>query len=754
MAKIMRNFKLFIHSLLLATTPSLLVYPQEGLPHIAIQTVTNEDKEPQLNRSFSYDDVIELLDQIESGELEKTASAEDLEKINQFLTFLAQEGVLPDDSYDYLALEKDVTELLHGTGSLYEFAFSLGAENEDLVIPAIFNHSGEVIFCKGWFHKRWDHTKKFIKKHKKEIIIGAVIAVAVVATVVAVVAASSTAATVAGTAGGAAASYDKSPPSHKADSPSISLNPMSSSSTFAAMADTPMLTGIMEEQIFSFKETLVKEQFFQTSNSLNSFSSLSLEETGRVLGSLLAHENAQHVNQLIPQYPKLSYEIQTLSTQLTYPISKEQNHSSPHASHFEIDRQFSTDYAPLFVSSEKQINLSGLSHEALGERALTSGYHNQAIHHFGKAIEINPTNPIPYLQRGIAHFELGQYDHSLEAFQQFTTQSPIQTSHPLSVVEFSQGFAKGLMKGVYESGEGFILFMADFVKHPVQTSKQMVESISTLVDLVRSDKWGIVAEVLSPEIHQLVTQWDMLSSENKGKLAGHAIGKHGADILTPGAVAKVASKCAKTAQELATIYKNFQIAQETLLLETAAGIGNGAKVAEVVRNGQTMMALGEEMGFTTHEIAKLKQAGKLEASINHSFEEMIKNPITRESFELFNKAEAFLEPYCKGFLPEAQVRELIHQTGIKTFSRPTGIPENFLVKITDKGVGMEYVHPTNPHIRVRIMPGKPHSPNPNQQKPYVIYKKHGQIFDKSGNVVKASSQEAHIPLDEFSYPKD
>ena len=52
------------------------------------------------------------------------------------------------------------------------------------------------------------------------------------------------------------------------------------------------------------------------------------------------------------------------------------------------------------------------------------------------------------------------------------------------------------------------------------------------------------------------------------------------------------------------------------------------------------------------------------------------------------------------------------------------------------------------------MPGKPHSPNSGQQKPYVIYKMHGKILDKSGNIVASSSPEAHIPLEEFVYFKD
>ena len=61
------------------------------------------------------------------------------------------------------------------------------------------------------------------------------------------------------------------------------------------------------------------------------------------------------------------------------------------------------------------------------------------------------------------------------------------------------------------------------------------------------------------------------------------------------------------------------------------------------------------------------------------------------------------------------------------------------------------MHPTNPHIRVRVMPGKPHSPLPSQQNPYVIQTKDGKAFDKLGNMVVEKSPEAHIPFNEFIY---
>src|SRR3990167_2324272 len=122
-----------------------------------------------------------------------------------------------------------------------------------------------------------------------------------------------------------------------------------------------------------------------------------------------------------------------------------------------------------YLSTQQKANCN-LSYQAQGENALALGNYHQAVHDLGKAIEENPTNALSYLERGAAHFGLGEYDRSLEDYRQFTSQT--ETTHPLSVSEFCLGFAKGLPKGTYESGEGMFLFLIDFVKHPIQTSKQ------------------------------------------------------------------------------------------------------------------------------------------------------------------------------------------------------------------------------------------------------------------------------------------
>jgi tetratricopeptide (TPR) repeat protein len=146
--------------------------------------------------------------------------------------------------------------------------------------------------------------------------------------------------------------------------------------------------------------------------------------------------------------------------------------------------------------SESQETNGDLSPQIRGENALAFGNYEKAVQDLGRAIEIDPRASLPVLQRGAAHFALGEYDRSLADYQQFTSQ--IETPPTHSVTEFCVGFAKGLPKGTYESGEGLFLFLVDFATHPIQTSKQAFDSLATLANLVRQDEWSAVAEALSP----------------------------------------------------------------------------------------------------------------------------------------------------------------------------------------------------------------------------------------------------------------
>lgn len=702
-------------SLLVVTTPSLIAYPEINAPFISAPRALAI---PDIY-SLSYDEVIDLLSCIESDSFE-ACSLEELTQINQLLSFLALEGAREIEK-EGVAIS--IASLLQG--DTYHYATDFNAPYA--VQPAIFKgNSSEIALCKSWAEKKWDQTRKFVKKHKKEILIGAIIVVAVTVVVVTAVVISSSAAGVA--AGGIAASMGEM------DSGSSSLYPSNSDEKTPIPGKS--LTSSLEEQISSFKEKVAPEQIAAILNSRE----ISIEENGRMIGSLFTHKTVDALTHQARDNPFLSYELQDLRVNSHYPAPKWAS-SSPHTC---IDQAFSTDYFPTWSSST---DLNTLSYQTRGDWALSSGYYNQAIQDFGRAIEIEPTHPDSYLGRGLAHFELNQFEESVSDFNTYSSLSQTLSS----AADFSMGFAQGLPKGIYDSGEGMFLFLSDLAQHPIQTSEKVYDSLSTLSRLAKSGEWDLIAESLSPELHQLIHDWDILTHREKGELSGYAFGKHGADIFLPGATAKAAAKGALSAKELGAICKNLKSAEKVLVLETVAEGSIGVNAGEVITSTRKTLRAGEELGLTAKEMAALKQSGELERVIGKGRDFFAKNPEMQASYDLFKKAQDTLAPYVKQSMPETEIRALIHQSGILTFPRPVGIPENYLVKITKKGAGMEYIHPTKEKTSIRVMPGKVHSTNHCQQKPYVIQIKNGKTLDKFGNVVSPDSPEAHIPFHEFIY---
>lgn len=84
--------KLIVHSVLLFTVPSIALYPQGNPPQVTfqVQRVSLEEKRAESSYAPSYDEIIRLLDEIESGELEKRCTPEELERITHFVAFLAK----------------------------------------------------------------------------------------------------------------------------------------------------------------------------------------------------------------------------------------------------------------------------------------------------------------------------------------------------------------------------------------------------------------------------------------------------------------------------------------------------------------------------------------------------------------------------------------------------------------------------------------------------------------------------------------
>ena len=546
----MRKLKLFLHFLLLIITTTLFALPNKNF-HFANHIATSsQDVAPYSDsQAFTYDQIMNLLDEIEYGEIEKKCSPIQLEQINQFIAFLATEGIFPEDQEEETSIKEDVEELLEHRENPLQHAFLSGKHQQCLFVPSIFDLDGyEAVIPCGWLKNSWKNTKSFVKKHKKAIIIGAIIVVTVSAVTIAVIASSSSAASaIAGSAAAMAAS--------------------TSSDLDCEEEPSPSFESTMKEGIESFKEKIDKENLLAPPTS---DMDLSIESKGKTIGNIWAHQTFEELYNNSPSLVNDGEDSADLGAR-------------------EIDRKFCIDYDCPYSYIPTNSNNKVLPYQIQAEKALDLGYYPEAIRNLDQAISIDPNDSTLYLKRAASHFHMGDYDQSMQDFATFKN-SKVSEENPLVISAFSAGFAKGLPQGVYESGKGIMVFLSDFVTHPIHTSKQVVESFSRLAELVKKDEWDIIGKSIAPEIYELVQEWDSLPSDRKGELAGYALGKHGTDIIAPGVLTKVASKSLKSAKELATVCKNIKMAEETLCLEVASKVGHSASVGEIINNTKGVLS--------------------------------------------------------------------------------------------------------------------------------------------------------------------
>ncbi len=333
----MRYSKFFTNSLSLCIIPSLVAHPLDDIPNIHIPTQrTFQSNAGGLveinNEQFSYDDILELIEEIESGDIEESCAPEEIDGINRFIAMLASQGILPGDTYQEFVLNGDIQELLSKNDNDYRFAYSLDGGYS--IEPAVFYGQANGILCKSWVKKQWDHTRKFVKKHKKEIIIGVaiVVAVAVTVTVIVIVCSSSAAATAVGSAAGATAG------ACSGDSSQSQSNSSGSSENIAAepepqtveaspipnnevpqiievgpipINEVPLLSEVISEQVNEFKNHMAAESLINPDKSLDP-ESPSFTENARKFGIVLAHKAFEEVAGIVSVVPQGLEEIREI----------------------------------------------------------------------------------------------------------------------------------------------------------------------------------------------------------------------------------------------------------------------------------------------------------------------------------------------------------------------------------------------------------------------------------------------------------
>lgn len=199
-SKILHKTTALLSALSIALSPLCHAEIQPG----AENSVTVNSRAMQLDQ-LKYDDIIYLLDALESGELEAVCNEEDLEKITEFFAVLAREGAEEGD----IELEHDIEELEQDTSDSESFMYSCSSEKKGGISAICYkskkNKDKKKKKKETWAAKKWRNTKRFARDHKKEIIIGAAIVVCATVATVAIVALASTEVATAGATGAAAA---------------------------------------------------------------------------------------------------------------------------------------------------------------------------------------------------------------------------------------------------------------------------------------------------------------------------------------------------------------------------------------------------------------------------------------------------------------------------------------------------------------------------------------------------------------------
>ena len=349
-----------------------------------------------------------------------------------------------------------------------------------------------------------------------------------------------------------------------------------------------------------------------------------------------------------------------------------------------------------------------------GQAYVEQGLYDKALKALTKSIQKDPQNKEAYFERAQAYFELGKFDEALNDY----LNSDYKIT-PIDPKDFRKlNFAKGLIKGTMKGGGTAVLEFVpsllstmqglgnglwSFVTNPLDCSVEIVDGCYNCIKFIKENETKEILETLVPELRELIEGWNDHNDKKKGELFGYIIGKYGTDILITAGTFKALR-----------YYKDLKKANAVLTLEK---LSKDSKKAQAIKKASNAI-----------------------------------NKAHLESVKKFKKGAELLKPYKGHYLPENQIRKILHQAGFETFPKPKGIPKDFKIKLSKKPGGMKYINPNNPNEYIRIMPGKPHSPNVCQQKPYVNLRgKEGLSRDKFGKIVANNAPEAHIPLDEFIY---
>lgn len=201
--------------------------------------------------------------------------------------------------------------------------------------------------------------------------------------------------------------------------------------------------------------------------------------------------------------------------------------------------------------------------------------YDEAIISLTKAIAKDPSNKEAYFERAIARFETGSFSSAVADYKISEIKPTfISKKDPLHYLDFSEGIAKGVLKGGLDSSIEFVpsLFSSVwglgkglwcFASHPIGVSKEFVEACQACLAFFQDKSMIELISNFVPEIQECIEKWNQLTDNEKGYYIGYVIGRYGVDIFAWGG-------CAKAIQ----VFQSMKRANTVLTLETALSSKN------------------------------------------------------------------------------------------------------------------------------------------------------------------------------------
>ena len=352
---------MFAKFMLLLVLPGILL---SSAPHSQFQ-------QPSQTHIISFDEIMSLIDLFDDPYLASTLTDAQLDKIAQLMTHLAQKGNLTNDPGLQNLITYDTHLLLDNTS---QFAL---AYTHDLIDDAY-----ETLPC-GRASDKWKQTRRFVRKHKTVIIIGA--AVLVTATI-AIVAISASAGAVAGAAAGASTCLksDSSHTNHSAKPASQATHPLDSHSPTTSISDhQPLDLQQIETDIKHHLAQSLPIDLADPSNATKSFSIEKLKDNMRYYSSHFAHKVVDDVSVYLAFMPQLtdmahdSINMNLLHVQDTNAVSDQGKATTLYdkvidGCHNKIDQVFGTTIAKRFTKEAKHAQQE--LRETLGMPKMQEGY--------------------------------------------------------------------------------------------------------------------------------------------------------------------------------------------------------------------------------------------------------------------------------------------------------------------------------------------------------------------------------------------